>query len=135
MDRGANEPREAAQQRRAELLAGEDMLDDDVVREVLAAEPRELREAGRLLGLWDAAGSRFLYPTFQVDGPTCAIRRGVSELLAVLPRDPSGWQHAFWLFQPHVRLEGLTPAAALASNARLVLEAARESIGPDGTNW
>jgi hypothetical protein len=133
MDRGGNEPREAAQQRRAEILAGEDMLDDDEVRELLAEDPGALRQDHLLLGLWD--GARFVHPTFQFDGITCAIRRGVSELLSVLPSDRSGWQQAFWLFQPHARLEGLTPADALVSNVQRVLEAARSSFHPDDTNW
>jgi hypothetical protein len=126
---------EAARRRRDEILDREDMLDDDGVRELLGAAPRELRETRQLLGLWDGVRIRYLYPAFQVDGPACAIRRGVRELLALLPPDRGGWRAGFWVFQPHARLGGHTPADALASNASAVLEAARSSFHPGDTNW
>lgn len=124
---------EAARRRRDEILATEDLLDDATVRELLGEDPSELRRTGQILGVWD--GTRFLHPSFQFDGPTRAIRRGVTELLELLPRDRGGWRAGFWVFQPHARLGGLTPAKACVSNVNLVLEAARSSFHPDDTDW
>ena len=124
---------ETARRRRDEILATEELLDDAAVRELLGEDPSELRKSGRILGLWD--GTAFRHPAFQFDGPARVIRGGVSELLALLPRDRGGWRAGFWVFQPHARLAGLTPAAACARNVYLVLEAARSSFHPDDTDW
>ena len=130
----SNDPRlEAALRRREQILATEELLDDDAVRRVIGSEPRDLRRANRLLGVWD--GTRFLHPACQIDRNAGIVRPAVSELLALLPRERSGWRAAFWLFQPHALLEGRTPAELLASDTEETLAAARSSFDPGDTDW
>ena len=55
--------------------------------------------------------------------------------LLELLRSPPVWEVALWLRQPHARLDGETPAQALARDPAAVLDAARSSFQPGDTNW
>lgn len=125
--------REVARRRQDEILATEDLLDDAAVRLALNADPRELRRAGLLLAVWD--GKRYLYPAVQIDRETRQLRPRATELFDLLPKDPSGWQQALWLYQPHATLCGKTPAEVFPKDPGEAIKAARRSFQPGDTNW
>lgn len=68
---------------------------------------KDRRDAGQLLGVWDATVNTFRYPDFQFD-PAGQPLPQVAELLAALAEhpdrtaeaDPDGWRRAYWLYQP-----------------------------------
>ena len=133
---------EAARQRRDEILAKEAFVDSAAihvaqggVRGAAGANntASRLRRNGQLLGVWD--GREFQHPAFQLEKSTGRVNPAVARLLALLPKDRSGWRQAFWLYQPHARLNGRRPAEAFAKDPEAVIEAARSTFEPNDTNW
>lgn len=98
----------------------------------------QARTNGALLGVWSEPRHCFIYPDFQFHS-SGAIRKEVAELLAVLPAnedDRGGWRRAFWLYSPHARLGGQTPAAVFVVAPMRVIAAAREEfLGDPQANW
>jgi hypothetical protein len=135
-------PLEAARRRREHLLATESFLDSTGIHRMqggAADAPgagntaSRLRRKGELLGVWN--GREYLHPAFQCDPATGRLMPEVQPLLALLPKDRSGWRQAFWLYQPHARLGGKRPADVFPGDPDAVLEAARSTYQPDETNW
>lgn len=91
------------------------------------------RAEGRLLGVWSARDSKFIYPVFQFD-QYGKLRSEVAQLLSILPNinDRGGWRRAFWLYSPHALLDGVSPAESFANEPARVLEAARQEFVVDG---
>ena len=98
----------------------------------------QARAAGALLGVWSEPHHRFIYPDFQFN---CSgtVRNGVAELLAVLPAtegDGGGWRRAFWLYSPHVLLDGKRPADVFVYAPIRVIKVAREEfLGDPEAAW
>jgi len=135
-------PLEAARARRAQLLKEEQWLDGGKVHQQQGGAPdapgsnntaSRLRRKEELLGAWD--GREYLHPAFQFDPKTGRLMPEMKELLALLPKDRSGWRQVFWLFQPHAHLDGRRPADVFATDLKLVIEAAQSTFAPGDTNW
>jgi hypothetical protein len=97
-----------------------------------------LRSNGSLLGVWDAPERTFRHPDFQFDKHG-QLRPEVGELLKLLPgadADRGGWRRAFWLYSPHARLDGESPAETFARDAQRVIDVAkREFQGDPDARW
>lgn len=97
----------------------------------------QARASGVLLGLWSERLRGFVYPDFQFDH-VGAIRKYIPELLAVLPRDNDhgGWRRTFWLYSPHVLLDGQTPADVFSDAPTRVVAIAQDEFWSDpDTTW
>lgn len=93
----------------------------------------QLRQAGRILGVWSPRDRTYLHPVFQFD-ESGQPRPRVAELLAVMGNeedDPKGWNRVFWLYGPHLGLEGATPAECFAKEPARVIALAQEDFGGD----
>ena len=77
----------------------------------------------------------FLHPGFQFDERTGALRPETAELLAVLPKEPTGWAAALWCFQPTGRLAGQRPADRFGKDPKAVIAAAKKDFEGDEGNW
>lgn len=92
--------------------------------------------ARQLLGLRlapDGSGrDRMVYPTWQFDGPLLRVLPPVLTAAGYDPQRPAtGWTIAAWFTTPDPRLDGLTPAQALAAgHPDRVLAAAQGLAGP-----
>lgn len=96
-------------------------------RDTLNDSAARARLCGSLLGVWVETDGVFRHPDFQFDA-SGATRPAVADLLAVLPsnaEDQNGWRRAFWLYSPHARLAGETPAEVFVHDAGSVIDAAR----------
>ncbi|WP_019467552.1 hypothetical protein [Dyella japonica] len=68
---------------------------------------KDKRDAGQLLGVWDATVRTFRHPDFQFEADG-QLRPEVKDLLAALADHPdwtsetdtNGWRRAYWLYQP-----------------------------------
>lgn len=133
---------ERAIQRRDHLVANERWLSSEQIAQqarggVLESNKDQyayqLRQTGQVLGVRHAR--KRLHPACQfqeVNGrlePLPVMKR----LLDLLPKDETGWDQAFWLFQPTGRLDGQRPADVLATRADDVITAAEKDFhGDDG---
>ncbi|MFM0124541.1 MULTISPECIES: hypothetical protein [Paraburkholderia] len=97
-----------------------------------------LRSNGALLGVWDAPERTYRHPDIQFDAHG-QVRPEVAELLAVLPGaddDKGGWRRAFWLYSPHAQLGNEAPAAVFPSDAKRVIEVAKQEFhGDNDARW
>jgi hypothetical protein len=83
------------------------------------------RRAGRLIAAWD--GEQYCYPAFQFD-PFGYLRKGIAELLAVLPMEKDrgvSSEALLWLLQPSRTLNGATPASIFVASAEVGVGLAR----------
>jgi hypothetical protein len=110
-------------------------IEEILASEEFASSPEAVQQyhAGLVLGVWD--GKRYLIPLFQFNRDTGELAPKLEELIALLPKDASGWRAGFWLYQPHARLGGRVPAHFFRENPAAVVEAARSSFDPGDTNW
>lgn len=131
---------ERAVQRRDDLVAHEKWLSSEqIARQARGAVVEsnkdqyayQLRQGGQILGVRHAR--KRLHPACQfqeVNGrlePLPVMKR----LLELLPKDDTGWDQAFWLFQPTGRLGGERPADVLATRPDDVLSAAEKDFHGD----
>lgn len=97
-----------------------------------------LRSGGGLLGVWVATERTYRHPDFQFDSHG-GVRPEVSDLLKVLPSDEEdrgGWRRAFWLYSPHAKLDGETPAEVFVRDPKRVVEVAEgEFRGDADAHW
>lgn len=138
----SDEQRKLGRERRKQLLAEEQWLNERQVHEQLGdnADVRGVnytasraRSAGGLLGAW--SGREYLYPQFQFDLESGRLMPEMKHLLDILPKDRSGWRQAFWLFQNHARLQGRPPAEVFQKEPDAVIEAARSDFVLDDERW
>lgn len=92
-----------------------------------------LRRRGELLGAWN--GREFLHPTFQFHPDTGRLMPEMKTLLAILPKDRSGWRQAFWLFQRHAQIDGARPADLFQRDPDGVIKAARSDFEVSDERW
>lgn len=129
-----------AVQRRDHLVASEKWLSSEqialqargaVVESNKDQYAYQLRQTGQILGVRHAR--KRLHPACQfheVNGrlePLPVMKR----LLERLPKDDTGWDQAFWLFQPTGRLDGQRPADVLATRPDDVIAAAEKDFHGD----
>lgn len=129
-----------AVQRRDDLIAHEKWLSSEQIAQQARGAVVEsnkdqyayqLRRSGQVLGVRHAR--KRLHPACQfeeVNGrlqPLPVMKR----LLERLPKDDTGWDQAFWLFQPTGRLDGQRPADVLATRPDDVLTAAEKDFHGD----
>lgn len=134
---------EQARRRRDQILSQESFLSAREVHTAQGGEPdapgaanaaSRLRRNGELLGVW--TGREYRYPAFQFDVTTGrAMVDRIRALLKLLPTDPSGWQQAAWMFQPHSRLNGRRPADAFTKQPDFVIELARDTFANRDAQW
>lgn len=126
-----------AARRRRELLARADWLTAEEAEQRLGetVSPGELREAQRLLGVWDPEHRKWRYPAFQFgSGP--GVRAVMADLLKVLPSgNGSGWSQVEWLYSPHPRTDSRPPIELIESEPDRVVEAAHRQFAshPDAS--
>jgi hypothetical protein len=91
-----------------------------------------LRTQRRLLGVWSPRSNTFVFPDFQFNESGRPLRE-VPELLAILPEDEGsgGWRETFWLYSPHVLLDGRSPAEVFAEDPRRVIDVAKTEFSAD----
>ena len=103
---------------------------------VLDSNPSEpasrLRREFRLFGV--RHGNKTLHPPFQIDDHG-ELRPGLERLIALLPRSPSNWTAAFWLFQPTARLDGQCPADVFPTDPERVIQAAEKDFRGAHDEW
>jgi hypothetical protein len=129
-----------AVQRRDDLIANEKWFSSEQIAQQARGAVVEsnkdqyayqLRQSGQILGVRHAR--KRLHPACQfheVNGrlePLPVMKR----LLELLPKDDTGWDQAFWLFQPTGRLDGQRPADVLATRPDDVLTAAEKDFHGD----
>jgi hypothetical protein len=140
--RAVNPALDAARARRSQLLSRESWLTAAQVHEqqggIASAAganntASRLRRRGELLGAWD--GREYRHPAFQFDRRTGRVMPEVKELLALLPKDRSGWRQVFWLFQPHTALEDKRPADVFPRDPQAVMGAAQSTFELGHSNW
>lgn len=122
-----------AYKRRDELLAYESWLSAAEIPRTSESERNALRESGQLLGVW--TGKEYLYPSFQFRPETSVLIQEMTELLRILPKDPTGWRQTFWIFQRHAGLGGRRPADAFRAEPDAVIGAARSDFQVSDENW
>ena len=117
---------------RAEYLQETPLLTAAEVRAASGLQPRNKSEPA---SRWKREGKLFavrrsgidLYPVFQfADG---APRPVVKKVLAVLPKDMTGWQVALWFASGNGWLDGAEPQEYL-SDPDAVIDAARKLVDP-----
>jgi hypothetical protein len=111
------------------------LADAEVKATLQSAEsPSELRNQGRLLGVWVVSEFKYRYPSFQFDDGK--VHPAVQELLNILPKgNGSGWSQAEWFYSPHALL-GRPPAEIMGTDPDRVIEAARREYCPDAdSQW
>lgn len=104
----------------------------DVDQEALAA----LRRARKILAVWQAPESRYVYPPFQFDD--VGIIAGLELLLLYLREGSSGsgWSEIEWLMTPHALLEARAPADLLPLDPNKVLGAAETEFSKErDSDW
>lgn len=121
---------ERAVARRDELLASEPWLDYKKVAHLARGALVEsngseyasrLRRERRLLGA--KVRGAYQHPAFQF-GADGAVLPDMAKVLAILPKDDSGWASTFWFFQPSGVLDGRRPADVFREDPGAVIRAA-----------
>lgn len=121
----------SARQDRDDLLTNVVWLDDVKVASIggvlsdAAEYASRLRRDKRLFGV--RYRGEYLHPKFQFreDGQ---VHPAIASLLEILPSTDANWTAAFWLFQPHGRFSGKSPAEVFEESPNDVVELAREDF-------
>lgn len=131
-----------ARERRDQLLQDEEWIDAPTVHvqqggradsQGINNTASRLRRGGELLGAWN--GREFLHPTLQFQPDTGRLMPQMKTLLAILPKDRSGWRQALWLFQRHGQLDGKRPADVFPKDPDAVINAARSDFEISDERW
>ena len=135
-------PREAAREKREELLKSERWLGSAEVAEqasgqILDGNPDQyasrLRREQQLFGV--RLGGQYLHPAFQFLPESGVPHPRLNALLAKLPDEDHGWAAALWLFAPTRKLDGARPADIFQANPDAVIDAARRDFEGDDADW
>ena len=141
-DGGSERGLQLARERRDELLGAEKWINAPTVHLQQGGRAdsqgsnntaSRLRRRGELLGAWN--GREFLHPTFQFHPDTGRLMPEMKTLLAILPKDRSGWRQAFWLFQRHAQINGARPADLFQRDPEAVINAARSDFEVSDERW
>lgn len=84
---------------------------------------RKLEQAKELLGVWMPVWGVRVYPTFQFEGNL--VKRGIRELLGLLPEDPHGWAQVRWLGASRSCLGDRRPVDVAKDDLNAVVQAAK----------
>ena len=101
-----------------------------------SSEQVATRAIERMLGV--RFRNNWKYPVFQFVQGTGEPHMMMTEILARLPLDDSGWTATFWFFMPHGRLGGNRPADILhadilhAEPEAVLYAAEKDFAGDDG---
>ena len=82
-----------------------------------------MRKSGEIRQLFQWPSKEILFPYW------------MKTLLAVLPKDRSGWRQAFWLFQRHAQINGARPADLFRWDPEAVIKAARSDFEVSDEWW
>jgi len=91
-------------------------------------DAKKLEQAGELLGVWLPIYGVRVYPLFQFEG--LMVKRGLRDLLGLLPKDTHGWTQMRWLAAPRPDLGDRRPIDVAREDLDAVVQTAKFSSLP-----
>lgn len=86
-------------------------------------DAKKLEQAGDLFGVWLPIYGVRVYPLFQFEG--LVVKRGLRDLLGLLPRDTRGWKQVRWLATPRPDLGDRRPIDVAREDLDAVVQAVK----------